>query len=64
MRMREHRVAPGENLADISVQYYGKPDYALVIFQHNRDVLTNPKNIYVGQELVIPHIPHFARVFG
>lgn len=64
MKMREHRVAPGENLSDISLHYYGSPNYALVIYQHNRDILDNPNNIYVGQMLVVPHIPLTHRAMG
>lgn len=64
MRMREHRVAPGENLSDISQYYYGSPNYALVIYQHNKDIIQNPNNIYVAQVLVIPHIPLSHRVLG
>lgn len=59
--MRVHTVLPTENLSVISQEYYGSPKYALVIFQHNRDVITDPNAIYPGQELVIPHIHH--RIF-
>lgn len=59
--IREHRVRLGETLQSIAEDYYGKGcarQYALVIYQHNRDELSNPNVIYPGQLLVIPHVTH------
>lgn len=64
MRMREHKVELGENLRTISTHYYGNPEYALVIWQHNRDIIPVGFNVSPGQSLVIPHIPQHARAFG
>lgn len=56
--LRTHRVKGGENLSTISQCYYGTPAHALVIYSYNRDKIENPNNVYVGQVLTIPHVPH------
>lgn len=54
--MRHYTVKPGDNLATISQKFYGRSCHALVIYQHNRDVIGDPNSVYPGQHLVIPHI--------
>lgn len=59
-KVRLHRVMPGETLTTIAEQYYGCRDstkHALIIWQHNRDHVADPNQIYPGQQLVIPHLP-------
>lgn len=48
-----YRVAPGDTLSGIAAKVYGHADYQ-VIFAANRNVLTSPARITVGDELVIP----------
>lgn len=57
-KLRMHRVEPGETLASLAKYYYGDgcTKYALVIWQHNRDIVADPNQIYPGQELAIPHL--------
>lgn len=55
--IRYHRVKYNETLASISDHYYGSPDFAMVIYQHNRHFIADPNAIYPGQRIAIPHIP-------
>ncbi len=52
-----HTVAAGESLSKISQAELGTSDRWLEIFAVNRDVLTNPDLIEVGQVLDIPSAP-------
>lgn len=52
-----HRIVNGDTLADISKTYYGSPEYALVIFNANRNELVSPDILPIGKELVIPNKP-------
>ena len=54
----KHTVAKGDSLSKIAVHYYGKDDLMKYkeIFNANRDILSDPDEIEVGQVLVIPNI--------
>ena len=50
-----HTVESGENLSKISKQYYKDANKYMKIFEANKDQLTNPDKIQVGQRLKIPN---------
>ncbi len=50
-----HTVESGENLSKISKQYYKDAKSYMKIFEANKDQLTNPDMIKVGQKLKIPN---------
>ena len=52
--MRTYKVKAGDTLSKISKEFYGSPNEYMKIFDANKDQLTNPDNIRVGQELKIP----------
>jgi len=52
--IRTYRVKPGDTLSKISKQFYGSANEYMKIFEANRDTLTDPDKIQVGQELKIP----------
>lgn len=49
-----HTVQSGETLSSIARDYYGDANEYMAIFEANRDKLSDPDKIQVGQELVIP----------
>ena len=49
-----HKVENGENLSKISKYYYKDANKFMKIFEANKDQLTNPDKIQVGQRLKIP----------
>lgn len=49
-----YTVESGDNLAYLALQFYGRTDAYTVIYAANRDVLSNPDRIQVGQTLFIP----------
>ncbi len=49
-----HEVVPGDTLSKIANKYYGDADLYPTIFEANKDVLTDPNLIKVGQKLRIP----------
>jgi nucleoid-associated protein YgaU len=51
---RTYVVQPGDTLGKISVRFYGTANGYLRIYEANRDQLSSPSDIRVGQELVIP----------
>jgi LysM repeat protein len=51
---RSYRVQAGDTLSKIAKQFYGSANEYPKIFEANRDKLSNPDKIQVGQELVIP----------
>jgi DNA uptake protein ComE-like DNA-binding protein len=51
---RTYRVQAGDTLSKIAKQFYGNANDYNRIFEANRDKLTNPDQIQVGQELTIP----------
>ncbi|HEY7211235.1 MAG TPA: LysM peptidoglycan-binding domain-containing protein [Bryobacteraceae bacterium] len=51
---RTYKVAPGDTLSKIAKEFYGNANDYNRIFEANRDKLSDPNKIQVGQELVIP----------
>lgn len=49
-----HTVAAGENLSVIAQKYLGDSTRWKEIYDANKDKISNPNSIYVGQELTIP----------
>jgi nucleoid-associated protein YgaU len=49
-----YTVKSGDNLSKISKQFYGDPNEYMRIFYANRDKLSDPDKIQVGQQLAIP----------
>lgn len=49
-----YTVKSGDTLSKISKQFYGSPNEYMRIFYANRDKLSDPDKIQVGQQLVIP----------
>jgi len=52
--VRTYKVKAGDTLSKISKEFYGSPNQYDRIFQANKDQLTDPDKIQVGQELKIP----------
>jgi nucleoid-associated protein YgaU len=50
-----YTVAAGDSLSKIAKQFYGNASDYMKIFDANRDKLSDPNNIKVGQQLVIPN---------
>jgi nucleoid-associated protein YgaU len=48
-------VAAGDSLSKIAKQFYGNANDYMKIFEANKDKLTDPNTIKVGQQLVIPN---------
>lgn len=51
---RTYIVQSGDTLSKIAKEYYGDAGRYMDIFNANKDKLTSPDKIQVGQELVIP----------
>jgi len=51
---RTHKVQAGDTLSKISKQFYGDAGKYMKIFEANKDQLTDPNLIKVGQVLRIP----------
>jgi nucleoid-associated protein YgaU len=51
---KTYTVQPGDSLSKIAKQYYGDANAYNKIFEANRDKLSDPNKIQVGQVLVIP----------
>ena len=49
-----HRVSSGETLSSIAEQWYGDPSSFRILFEANRDQLTDPDLVVVGQQLRVP----------
>lgn len=49
-----HTVAAGDNLSKLAQQYLGDSAKWQEIYEANKDVISNPNAIYVGQQLTIP----------
>ncbi len=49
-----HVVVKGETLSAIAKKYYGSANKYMKIYEANRDILSNPDLIKVGQKLKIP----------
>ena len=52
--VRIHEVVRGDTLGALAQRYYGKASLYMKIFEANRDQLSNPDLIKVGQKLKIP----------
>lgn len=53
----EYRVQSGDSLSRIAQSYYGSTRHADFIFRSNRDVLSSPDRLRVGQTLRLPPLP-------
>lgn len=51
---RWHDVASGDSLSKLAARYYGDGDQWMRIFEANRNLLTDPDRIKIGQRLRIP----------
>lgn len=51
---QSYTVKPGDNLSKISKEFYGDPNQYMKIFYANRDKLSDPDKLKVGQQLTIP----------
>ena len=52
---RTYTVKPGDTLSKIAQEFYGQANAYNRIFEANRDKLSDPNKIQVGQQLVIPN---------
>ncbi len=50
-----YTVVSGDNLTKIAKKFYGNSDYE-AIFQANKDRMNSPRDLRVGQTLVIPYV--------
>jgi len=50
-----YTVAAGDSLSKIAKQFYGNANEYMRIFDANKDKLTDPNTVKVGQQLVIPN---------
>ncbi len=53
-KQQTYTVAAGDSLSKIAKQFYGNANAYTKIFEANKNILTDPNNIKVGQQLVIP----------
>jgi hypothetical protein len=53
---RYYIVEPGDNLAYISLQFYGSTGEYVQIFEANKNLISSPDRIQVGQRLIIPNV--------
>jgi nucleoid-associated protein YgaU len=51
---KTYTVAAGDSLSKISKEFYGNVNQYMKIFEANKNILTDPNAIKVGQQLVIP----------
>jgi nucleoid-associated protein YgaU len=51
---KTYTVAAGDSLSKIAKEFYGNANEYMKIFEANKDKLTDPNAIKVGQQLVIP----------
>ena len=49
-----HLVVAGDTLGALAQKYYGKASLYMKIFEANKDILTDPNLIKIGQKLRIP----------
>ena len=57
---KRHKIIDGDSLPAIAKRYLGAAERYLDLFEHNRDVLSNPELLPIGKELRIPP-PNFVR---
>lgn len=60
--IRYHQVRYGDTLTSISTAYYGSPDYAMAIYQHNKHYVANPNQLHPGQKLSLPVVGILQRI--
>jgi nucleoid-associated protein YgaU len=48
-----HEVIKGDTVSKIAEKYYGDPNLYPQIFEANKDILTDPNKIRIGQKLRI-----------
>jgi nucleoid-associated protein YgaU len=51
---KKYTVVSGDSLSKIAKHFYGDANKYMKIFEANTDLLSDPNNIQIGQELVIP----------
>jgi nucleoid-associated protein YgaU len=51
---RTYTVQAGDSLSKIAKQFYGNANDYMRIFEANKDTLSDPSKIQIGQQLVIP----------
>lgn len=51
-----HKVKPNDSLFKIARKYYGNETEWYKIYEANRDEMSSPNALYIGQELLIPEI--------
>ncbi len=51
-----HKVKPNDSLFKISKKYFGDESKWYDIFEANKDSMSDPHSLYVGQELLIPNL--------
>ena len=49
-----HEVVKGDTLSKIAEKFYGDASLYPQIFEANKDILTDPNKIQIGQKLRIP----------
>ena len=54
-KQQVYTVAVGDSLSKIAKHFYGNANDYMKIFEANRDKLSDPNTVKVGQELVIPN---------
>lgn len=62
-RVKKHRIhkvwiwqETGDSLSKLAKKYYGDPKLWTVIYEANRDQISDPSRIYPKQELIIPDL--------
>jgi len=53
--VKTYTVQPGDSLSKIAKQFYGNANAYMKIFDANKDQLTDPNKIQIGQVLKIPN---------
>lgn len=56
IQARFYTVQPGDSLGAIAITFYGRSDLYGLIFAANRQILSSPDRIRIGQRLVIPQL--------
>lgn len=49
-----YEIKSGDTLGKIAKQFYGKSSKYMVIFEANREIISDPNKIYPGQKIRIP----------
>lgn len=48
------KIVPDTRLTLIALEHYGHKAFWVYIYEHNKNIITNPNNIRIGTELVLP----------